>query len=86
MPYVDGYLLPVPKTKVAQYRAIARKAIERKSGARGLRSVMEERMLDVMFDLPSEEGVSECVMIEQVINDEEKPVLLYTHGENEALE
>ena len=68
------------------YRAIARKAIERKSGARGLRSVMEERMLDVMFDLPSEEGVSECVINEQVINDEEKPVLLYTHGENEALE
>ena len=68
------------------YRAIARKAIERKSGARGLRSVMEERMLDVMFDLPSEEGVSECVINEQVINDEEKPVLLYTHGENGTLE
>lgn len=64
------------------YRAIARKAIERKSGARGLRSVMEERMLDVMFDLPSEEGVSECVINEQVISNEEKPVLLYTQQEN----
>lgn len=64
------------------YRAIARKAIERKSGARGLRSVMEERMLDVMFDLPSEEGVSECVINEQVISNEEKPVLLYTQKED----
>ncbi len=64
------------------YRAIARKAIERKSGARGLRSVMEERMLDVMFDLPSEEGVTECVINERVISNEEKPVLLYTQPEN----
>ena len=58
-------------------RAIAQKAIARKSGARGLRSVMEERMLDVMYDLPSIEGVSECVINEQVIAGGEKPVLLY---------
>ena len=63
------------------YRAIARKAIERKSGARGLRSVMEECMLDVMFELPSEEGVSECVINEQVIVSDEKPVLLYAQAE-----
>ena len=63
------------------YRAIARKAIERKSGARGLRSFMEECMLDVMFELPSEEGVSECVINEQVIVSDEKPVLLYAQAE-----
>lgn len=63
------------------YKAIARKAIARKSGARGLRSVMEERMLDVMFDLPSIEGVSECVINEQVIANDEKPVLLYEKAE-----
>ncbi|NLZ16989.1 MAG: ATP-dependent Clp protease ATP-binding subunit ClpX [Desulfobulbaceae bacterium] len=66
------------------YRAIARKAIERKSGARGLRSVMEECMLDVMFELPSTEGVSECVINEQVIAADEKPVLLYEQSEKEA--
>ena len=59
------------------YKAIAHKAIERKSGARGLRSGMEECMLDVMFDLPSVDGVSECVINEQVIEKNEKPVLLY---------
>lgn len=57
--------------------AIARKALERKSGARGLRSVMEAAMLDVMYELPSRENVEECVISEQVINDGEYPVILY---------
>ncbi len=57
--------------------AIARKALKRKSGARGLRSVMEEAMLDVMYDLPSKEGVQECVISEQVITQGDYPVVLY---------
>lgn len=57
--------------------AIARKALERKSGARGLRSVMEAAMLDVMYELPSRENVEECVISEQVIEDGEYPVILY---------
>ena len=57
--------------------AIARKALERKSGARGLRSVMEAAMLDVMYELPSRENVEECVISEQVIEDGEYPVVLY---------
>lgn len=57
--------------------AIAQKALTRKSGARGLRSVMEEAMLDVMYDLPSKENVQECVISEQVINDGDYPVILY---------
>lgn len=59
--------------------AIARKALKRKSGARGLRSVLEEAMLDVMYDLPSKEGVQECVISEQVITQGDYPVVLY-HG------
>lgn len=66
--------------------AIAQKALKRKSGARGLRSVMEEAMLDVMYDLPSKENVQECVISEQVINDGDYPVVLYTSPEEKKLE
>jgi ATP-dependent Clp protease ATP-binding subunit ClpX len=58
-------------------QAIAKKALGRKSGARGLRSVLEEAMLDVMYDLPSQENVQECVVGEQVITNGDYPVLLY---------
>lgn len=66
--------------------AIAQKALKRKSGARGLRSVMEEAMLDVMYDLPSKENVQECVISEQVINEGDYPVVLYTNPEEKKLE
>jgi ATP-dependent Clp protease ATP-binding subunit ClpX len=62
-------------------KAIAEKALDRKSGARGLRSVMEEAMLDVMYELPSDEHASECVINEQVIRDGEYPVILYDNIE-----
>ncbi|MBC8318358.1 MAG: ATP-dependent Clp protease ATP-binding subunit ClpX [Desulfobulbaceae bacterium] len=57
--------------------AIAEEAMKRKSGARGLRSVMEKAMLDVMYELPSEPNVKECVISEQVILNGEYPVILY---------
>ncbi len=57
--------------------ATARKALKRKSGARGLRSVLEEAMLDVMYDLPSKIDVQECVISEQVITNGDYPVILY---------
>lgn len=62
-------------------QAIAAKALKRKSGARGLRSVMEEAMLEVMFELPSEDNVTECVINEQVITNKEYPVILYESKE-----
>jgi len=65
--------------------AIARKALERKSGARGLRSVMEGAMLEVMYDLPSKENVQECVISEQVILNGEYPVVLYHKSPEEKL-
>ncbi|MEJ2032233.1 MAG: ATP-dependent Clp protease ATP-binding subunit ClpX [Deltaproteobacteria bacterium] len=61
--------------------AIAQEAIKRKSGARGLRSVMEEAMLDIMYELPSKSNVKECVISEQVILNGDYPVILY---ENES--
>lgn len=63
--------------------AIAKKALERKSGARGLRSVMEGAMLDVMYDLPSRENVQECVISEQVINNGDYPVILYQNTKDD---
>ncbi len=62
--------------------AIAKKAMARKSGARGLRSVMEEAMLDVMYELPSDEHATECVINEQVITKGEYPLVLYDNTEN----
>ncbi len=65
--------------------AIARKALKRKSGARGLRSVMEEAMLDVMYDLPSKQDVQECVISEQVITQGDYPVILYRNHVEDKL-
>ncbi len=63
------------------YRAVAKDAIERKSGARGLRAILESVMLDIMYDIPSMRGVRECVIGEDVITKGENPLLIY---ENKA--
>jgi ATP-dependent Clp protease ATP-binding subunit ClpX len=57
--------------------AIARKAMDRKTGARGLRSIIENVLLDTMFDLPSSENVSKVVIDESVISGENSPILIY---------
>jgi ATP-dependent Clp protease ATP-binding subunit ClpX len=64
--------------------AVARKAMERKTGARGLRSILESILLDVMYDLPSVENVSKTVIDEGVIKGEAEPLLLYEGGERSA--
>ncbi len=58
-------------------RAIARKAKERKTGARGLRTIMENMLLDVMYDLPSLNNVSQVVVDEAVVKGESKPFIVY---------
>lgn len=58
-------------------RAVAKEAIDRKSGARGLRAILEKVMLDIMYDLPSRSGVAECVIGEEVIINNDSPLLLY---------
>jgi ATP-dependent Clp protease ATP-binding subunit ClpX len=58
-------------------RGIAREAMKKKTGARGLRSIMEKVMLDVMYELPSIANVKECVVSEEVIVNHEKPILIY---------
>ena len=58
--------------------AIAKKALARKTGARGLRSIMEHALLDTMFDLPSLDNVTKAVVDEGVVNGEGKPLLIYS--------
>ncbi|KKL00654.1 ATP-dependent protease ATP-binding subunit ClpX [Rheinheimera mesophila] len=58
-------------------KAIAQKAMERKTGARGLRSIVENVLLDTMYDLPSMEHVSKVVIDETVIRGESQPILIY---------
>lgn len=58
-------------------RAIARQAIQRKTGARGLRNVLENIMLDISYRLPSLSGVKECVVNESVVENESEPLLIY---------
>jgi ATP-dependent Clp protease ATP-binding subunit ClpX len=65
-------------------KAIARHAIERKTGARGLRSIMEGILLDTMFDLPSLDGVEEVVISEEVVNNKDaRPLYIYSERKKE---
>jgi len=64
--------------------AIARKAIQRKTGARGLRSIMEDTLLDTMFDLPSLEGIEEIVINAEVVESGATPLQIYAKRREEA--
>ena len=55
---------------------MAQEAVRRSSGARGLRAIIEEVMLDVMYDLPSMTGVTECVVTEDVVASRGRPQLV----------
>src|ERR1700744_5810857 len=61
----------------AALQAVARKAIRRKTGARGLRSILEQALLDVMYDLPQMKGVSKVIIDDNVIDGDGKPLLIY---------
>ncbi|MDX2369847.1 MAG: ATP-dependent protease ATP-binding subunit ClpX [Colwellia sp.] len=65
-------------------RAIAKKAMDRKTGARGLRSIVESVLLDTMYELPSMENVSKIVVDETTINGESKPLVIYDSKQEQA--
>jgi len=71
---MDGVDLEIRASALA---AIARKALARKTGARGLRSIMEHSLIDTMFDLPTLDGVAKVVIDEHIIEDGAKPLLVY---------
>jgi ATP-dependent Clp protease ATP-binding subunit ClpX len=65
-------------------KSIAKKAIERKTGARGLRSIMEGILLDTMFELPGLESVQEVVISKEVVEFDAKPLLIYSDRDDKA--
>ena len=60
-------------------RAIAKKALTRKLGARGLRSILEDVMLDLMYEVPSQQDIKEIVVSEDTITRGEQPLVVYQH-------
>jgi ATP-dependent Clp protease ATP-binding subunit ClpX len=64
--------------------AVATEAVKRKSGARGLRAILESCMLDIMYEIPSIENVKECVIGEDVVLQKEDPILLYEQTKKQA--
>ncbi len=71
---MDGVELEIRPSALA---AIARKALKRKTGARGLRSIMENALIDTMFDLPTMDGVDKVVIDEHIVEEGAKPLLVY---------
>ena len=65
--------------------AIARKAIERKSGARGLRAIMEEKLLELMYDIPDKKEVAEIIIDGDVIDGKKTPILVYKAAKKDAV-
>ena len=65
------------EVRPAALQAIARKALKRKTGARGLRSILEQTLLDIMFDLPSLQNVQKVVVDENAIVGDGKPLVIY---------
>jgi ATP-dependent Clp protease ATP-binding subunit ClpX len=66
--------------------AVARKAIERKTGARGLRSILESILLETMFDLPGLEGVEEVVISREVVEGTARPLYIYADRSDRTAE
>jgi len=61
-------------------RAVARKAVERKTGARGLRAILEECMLNIMYEIPSQENIEEIILKKETIEKRIDPLIVYKNG------
>ncbi|MFN0192035.1 MAG: ATP-dependent Clp protease ATP-binding subunit ClpX [Aestuariivirga sp.] len=78
---MEGVKLTIPEDAM---RSISRRAIERKTGARGLRSIMEAILLETMFDLPGMDGVEEVVISKEVVDGDAKPLLIYADRDKQG--
>ena len=77
---MDGVKLKFSKGAL---HAVAREALKRNAGARGLRAIMEKSMLDIMYDVPSQSDIREVVVSEEVILSGEMPLIVYEKEEAE---
>jgi len=68
----------------AALKAIARKALARKTGARGLRSILEQSLIDTMFELPNATNVDKVVVEESTIDESKPPLLVYREAAKKA--
>ena len=75
---LDGVELEISEDAV---REIAKKSYERKTGARGLRSIMEHTMMDVMYEIPSDESIGKCIITKDVVDGEGQPEMIYREVE-----
>ena len=64
--------------------AIAKKALERKTGARGLRSIMESVLMDVMYHIPSDDTIVQCIITKEVIEGTSEPLVVYREAVKKA--
>jgi ATP-dependent Clp protease ATP-binding subunit ClpX len=78
---MDGVKLKFTKGAL---QAVAKEALSRKSGARGLRAILENAMLDIMYDVPSRTGIKEVVINEEVIMRHEQPLIVYAKEASSA--
>ncbi|MFH2219840.1 MAG: ATP-dependent Clp protease ATP-binding subunit ClpX [Pseudomonadota bacterium] len=78
---IEGVNLRLTDSALA---AIARLAMKRKTGARGLRAILENCMIDIMYEIPSIKNVKECVISEEVVLNDEAPILLYEQKQKQA--
>jgi len=78
---MEGVKLTFPEESL---HSISRRAIERKTGARGLRSIMEAILLETMFDLPAMNGVEEVVISKEVVDGDAKPLLIYADRDKQG--
>ena len=80
---IDGVKLTFDEEAL---RAIAQEALKRKTGARGLRSIIERIMRNVMYEIPSQEGVTACRVTKDVVQDRKEPVLSYSKRRSHSKE
>jgi ATP-dependent Clp protease ATP-binding subunit ClpX len=78
---MEGVKLTFPEDSL---HSISRRAIDRKTGARGLRSIMESILLETMFDLPAMNGVEEVVISKEVVDGDAKPLLIYADRDKQG--
>lgn len=70
----------------AALEAVVKKALERKTGARGLRSIIEDSMLDIMYEIPSHKNIKECIITDKVIENKEMPISIKENEDKEIRE